>query len=265
MTAGVVNINAGVVNGGGGDAGTKGGILDRILGKLKDWGSTIAAAITGTIGTVVAGSVTAALGAGLATLGAGILASIGIKAASGQTDAEWTATLEASYKRLGIIGDKIDTTNSRLKSGLTGGQGPGRGGVPGPTPTDGSLTGRGGPGRGSTAPVEKKITDLQKNAVSAIDSSKEKTSEKLGVLDRSTLEAGQATSNAAKTAGVVSALGSWAGAGRVVSAIATNRPIVNTDVRVYVTASSVTSSQTTQTRTGSSGGSRSNDNYDDHR
>lgn len=90
MTAGVVNINAGVVKGGG-----VGDLIPKVGGAAAGGG---AAAVAG------AGI------AGIATLAAGIGAGLAIKEMSGQTDAEWSKNVETGYKRLG---GQVEATSSK--------------------------------------------------------------------------------------------------------------------------------------------------------
>lgn len=250
MNAGVVNINAGIVKGG------PGGGLGDLPGKI---GGGAAAAGGLTLGGAAA--------IGLGSLTVGFIAADVIKTASGQTEEEWQRNVSNSYVRLGLIYGSLEDLNRKTQpNGPVGGAG----GVVGFGSGRGSSgqTGTTGWAQGQFKDVTSNIQTLKHDAVGAIGDVQKGTED----VKRGTLEVKQATGLAAqqvmgatRMGAAVGAMASTLGASRVVSAIAANRPIVTVSTVVNVTASSVTSSQTSTVRTGSSGGSRSNDNYNDHR
>jgi hypothetical protein len=270
MNAGVVNIKAGVVNGAGGIGGAAGG-----GGKMGAAGKALGGlAIIGEIAAVVA--VQQAVSAENSAIAADIHTSLNSGLAI-KTPAELQAALDGVNQGINDIQanplnvlvagsalDELRAMRASLETELssTGQQ------------TDFSG-GRGGPGGGRGAAAEvSKGTKPTKDAVTTAQ----------GVLDTSILanrtaihQSKDAVTGATNTQGAAlkgavnigtsgTTVAVNSSTGRIVGAISSiPAPVLNATTIVNVTGATVTSSQTTQSRTGSSGGSRSNDNYDDHR
>ena len=213
MTAGVVNLKAASVIGGGG------GGLPNVL----------PAAAAGAGGLSLGGA--AAIGIG--TLTVGLIAAQAIKTASGQSDAEWQGTVEASYKRLGIIGTVLDQVNANTRN-------------------DGLPTKQNDPTGFLNTPMGQKLTN------SAADTVTETNATKRAVLESKVAAKISAAQQMITTAASGTRVGSAvdAGAARISAAVANARPIITTNVQVNVTAASVTKSVAVSSRFGSTNGSR---------
>lgn len=112
-------------------------------------------------------------------------------------------------------------------------------------------------------PILKTLGDThseQLATTAAVEGVKTKQAESLVAFragERTAAAAGAATTLAARMAGVTGAVATMASAGRITGAIASNRPIVTTNVNVNVTAASVTKSVSVASRYGATGASRS--------
>lgn len=103
-----------------------------------------------------------------------------------------------------------------------------------------------------------KRTDYRAGVTDITSKTGEEGSRTRGRIDRSTQVTAMgavATTSAATRAGMVAAMASLSSAGRIVGAIAANRPVVTTNVTVNVTAANVTASISKSERVGSGNGS----------
>jgi hypothetical protein len=237
ITAAVVNVNGATVNGGGaltGAAGTAAGVAGGITAAGVASASAVIAGIAAPIALSIALNELAKRNTPVQPIKT---TSGNVIPGTGVGGVDWFQGLIPSFKRLATEAGATAVKVGKLGSAY----GSGPGGAP-QGPDDGTVA------RAKPATITNPITASFESKMAALQASEESH-----LIDAKA--AVNAVESTARVGLGAAARATYSGAQTVAGAVRASRPIITTNVNVYVTAASVTKSTTTQSRYGTSNGS----------